>query len=112
MTSERSLILAFCNNCEVGGGLQQVAMGVGKGVVTGDGKAILTGIGDGVTSIGTGVVKGTESVVTGAAEGVFHVGKGLFSGMTSLGKGVGNAVQGKTPKRKQNNLPPASRNHR
>jgi hypothetical protein len=87
-------------------------MGLGKGVVTGDGRAILTGIGDGVTSIGTGVVKGTESVVTGAAEGVFHVGRGLISGIASLGKGVGNAVQGKTPKRNQNDLPPTSRSRR
>jgi hypothetical protein len=100
----------FLNRNEVGGGLQQVAMGIGKGVINGDGKAIVTGIGDGVTSIGTGVVKGTESVVTGAAEGVFHVGKGLISGLASLGKGIGHAVQGKTPPRRQNSLP-RSRNH-
>ena len=91
----------------VGGGLQHVAAGIGKGVTTGDGTAILTGFGDGVTSIGTGVLKGTESVITGAAEGVFSVGKGLFSGVRSLGSNLGNAVQGKRPDR--NRKPPSGR---
>jgi len=44
----------------VSGGLQQAALGIGKGANTGDGTAILTGIDYGVTSIGTGVLKGTD----------------------------------------------------
>lgn len=90
---------------KVGGGIQQVAVGIGKGVVTGDGSKVMTGIGDGVTSIGTGVLRGTESVVTGAADGVFSVGKGLFDGVASVGRGVGNAIQGKKPQRERK-LPP------
>jgi phage-related protein len=82
-----------------------VALGIGKGVASGDGSMVVNGIGDGVTSIGTGVLKGTESVVTGAAEGVFSVGKGLFSGVASLGKGVGNAIQGKKPPRDRKKPP-------
>lgn len=78
-----------------------MAVGIGKGVMTGDGSKVVNGIGDGAMSIGKGVLKGTESVVSGAAEGVFSVGKGLFSGVASLGKGVGNALQGKKPDRKR-----------
>ncbi len=88
-------ISSYVSRYIVGGGIQQVAVGIGKGVVTGDGSAVLHGLGDGVVSIGTGVVKGTESVVTGTAEGVFSVGKGLFNGIRSIGTGVGNAVVGK-----------------
>jgi len=73
----------------VGGGIECVAKGIGKGVATGDGRHVFEAIGDGVASVGTGLVEGTESLVTGAAEGVFSAGKGLFKGVQSVGKGIG-----------------------
>ena len=82
-----------------------MAVGIGKGVASGDGSAVLHGIGDGVNSIGTGVIKGTESVVTGAAEGVFSMGKGILGGLSSVTRGVSNAVQGKQPPKRKKRPP-------
>ena len=85
----------------VGGGIEQIAKGISKGVLTGDGRLVVEGLGGGVMSVGTGLVDGADSLVTGAAEGVISAGKGLIEGVQSFGKGIGGIFYDSQKDKKQ-----------